>query len=500
MLHVIHAEQLLEAHAADTGHGVQTGQGQSGNAHRHKDGSDGNGHAEHLKEACDAAAENLERGTGGGGAVRSSGSTGNAEGQDSQQALEHHGAVADLQHVLLVLNGLGRSTGGNQAVEAGDRTAGNRDEQDGEHGAELLIVEAGENGQVHGGVGDQQADNRTGDHSAEHEGGHVVTGLFQQPHGQDRRKEDVDEGDVAPGSLAQDDGAVHTDHEGQHDKGDADDGLFPAGEVELLLDQAEDDGEHHEHDGDHARRAVGEGGLDLCAVGVKGVEGAGNHVCKSSNDDAAEQPAEQQEQLAARLADVLLDQQAHGLAVILDGGVQRTEVGDSAEENAADQDPQQDRQPAERGSLDGTGDRACTCDGGELVGEHRPAVGGNVVFAILQPHSRSLGVGVDTPGLGEPAAISGVRTYQDNRGNQNDYKRIHLNESLFPIKFYNRLWLLLYRDVRNLSMKCSQFSNMSVFDAKCRKFVVYFVCFAALTKGEEGDSIGVETDETFPYS
>ena len=41
---------------------------------------------------------------------------------------------------------------------------------------------------------------------------------------------------------------------------------------------------------------------------------------------------------------------------------------------------------------------------------------------------------------------------------------------------------------------------MSVFDAKCRKFVVYFVCFAALTKGEEGDSIGIEPNETFPYS
>ena len=40
---------------------------------------------------------------------------------------------------------------------------------------------------------------------------------------------------------------------------------------------------------------------------------------------------------------------------------------------------------------------------------------------------------------------------------------------------------------------------MLVFDAKCRKFVVYFVCFAALTKGKEGDSIGVETDETFPW-
>ncbi len=98
-----------------------------------------NGHAEHLKETGNAAAEDLERGTGSRGTVRSSGSTGNAEGQDSQQALENHGTVADLQHILLVLNGLGRSTGGNQAVEAGNRTAGNGDEQDGEHGAELFV-------------------------------------------------------------------------------------------------------------------------------------------------------------------------------------------------------------------------------------------------------------------------------------------------------------------------------------------------------------------------
>ena len=69
------------------------------------------------------------------------------------------------------------------------------------------------------------------------------------------------------------------------------------------------------------------------------------------------------------------------------------------------------------------------------MGEHRPAVGGNVVFAILQPHSRSLGVGVDTPSLGEPAAISGVRTYQDNRGNQNDYKRIHYMNPSFLLNF-----------------------------------------------------------------
>ena len=184
---------------------------------------------------------------------------------------------------------------------------------------------------------------------------------------------------------------------------------------------------------------------------VEGVEGAGDHVCEGSNDDAAEQPAEQQEQLAAGLADVLLDQQAHGFTVVLDGSVQSAEVSDSAEKDAADQYPEQNRQPAEGSSLNSTGDRAGTCDRRELVCKHSPAVGGNVVFAILQPHSGSFGVGVDTPGLGEPATVSCVRTYQDDRGNQNDYKRIHLNRSLFPTRFYNRLCTLLYCAVRNLS-------------------------------------------------
>ena len=94
MLHVVHAEQLLEAHAADTGHGIQTGQSQCGNAHGHKDGSGISGDTEHLKETGDAAAEDLEGSTGGGGAVSSGSSTGNAESQNSQQALEDHGAIA----------------------------------------------------------------------------------------------------------------------------------------------------------------------------------------------------------------------------------------------------------------------------------------------------------------------------------------------------------------------------------------------------------------------
>ena len=310
-------------------------------------------------------------------------------------------------------------------MEAGDSTAGHGDEQDGEHGTQLLVGETGEDGQVHGGMSDQQANHSTGDHGHEHKGGHVVTGLLQQPHGQNSGKEDVDEGDVAPCSLAQNDGQVRTDDEGQHDENDADDALFPAGEVELLLDEAEDDSEDHEHDGDHTGSAVGLSSLHQSSVGAEGVEGSGDHVSKRCNDDAAEQPAEQQEQLAAGLADILLDQHAHALAVILDGSVQSAEVGDGTEEDAAQQDPQQNGQPAESGSLDGTGDRACTGNGAELVGEHRPTVGGNIVPAILMDNSRGLGGGVDAPLVCQPAAVECVSTEQTHGGDQYDDQRIH---------------------------------------------------------------------------
>ena len=84
--HVVHAEKLLEAHARDTRDGVKAREGEGGDAHRHKDRGGVVRHAEHLEEARNAAAEDLERGTSSGGTVSSSGCTGNAEGQNSQQA------------------------------------------------------------------------------------------------------------------------------------------------------------------------------------------------------------------------------------------------------------------------------------------------------------------------------------------------------------------------------------------------------------------------------
>ena len=57
------------------------------------------------------------------------------------------------------------------------------------------------------------------------------------------------------------------------------------------------------------------------------------------DDDDAEQPAEQQEQATAGLADVLLDELSERLAVVLHRSVQSTKVVDGAKEDAADEAP-----------------------------------------------------------------------------------------------------------------------------------------------------------------
>ena len=129
----------------------------------------------------------------------------------------------------------------------------------------------------------------------------------------------------------------------------------------LLLDQTKEHGKQNKQQGDRAGGTVGSSGV--CQNGGirrgEGIEGACNHIGKSCDDKKRKQPAKQQEQLAAEAADVFFNDQADGLAFVLHAGIQRAEVRDGAEENAAQQQPQQHRQPAESGSLNGAGDRAC---------------------------------------------------------------------------------------------------------------------------------------------
>ena len=75
------------------------------------------------------------------------------------------------------------------------------------------------------------------------------------------------------------------------------------------------------------------------------------------------------------------------------------------------------------------------------MAEHRPAVGGYKILAVILFHGRGFGGGVNAPFVGKPAAIAHISAHKGYRCNQHDDKRIH-GVSLFPSKIAQLALLL----------------------------------------------------------
>ena len=286
-------------------------------------------------------------------------------------------------------------------METGDSAAGDRDEEDREQRL-AIDFKTDEGRHVDGRVGSEDADDAARDHAEEQEGAQVIARLHEQPHRQDGCDEAVAEDDVAPRRHIEVEREVHADREHRDDEHDGNDELQDAGRLDLADEDAEahgdDDVEHGNRSGLCARRVER-------AVGAEAVERLRDDIGKGCDDEQREEPAEQQEQAASRAADILLNQQAHRLAFILDRCVERREILDCAEERAADQDPEEGRQPAEHRCDDWAGHRACARDGRELMCKDREARGRGVILAIVLADSRRRSLRVDAPSLREPAPI-----------------------------------------------------------------------------------------------
>ena len=170
-------------------------------------------------------------------------------------------------------------------MEPGHSAASHGHKQNGEHGAQLLVIKPGKGRQLHGGVADNQTDDGTGDHAHKHNGGHIVPRLLHQPNRHNGRQENISEHHGSPLGLAHDDGHFNADGKGRNDKDNAHNKLFPPGQVPLFLDQAEHHGKHHKHDGHHTGGAVDPGSRQLLqSLRIKGRECAGNHIRKYGDD------------------------------------------------------------------------------------------------------------------------------------------------------------------------------------------------------------------------
>ena len=295
--------------------------------------------------------------------------------------------------------------------------AGNGDKQNREQIAGALHVEAGKGRQIHGGVGHEHADHRRHDHGDQQIAVQVVTGLKQRPDRDNGSDEDVGENDNVPGTAGHKNGHIQAKHNRGHQHNNRDAGIDPL--IQLGIAQKESKDYRH-YNKEHGSGCHGAVGRNLGTLGIEAFERAGNHIRECRNHQDAEQPAECQKELLADLADVTFDDVTDRASLVLHGGVHGNEVLHRAEENAADENPQQHRHPAKDSGLNGAVDGACTRNGCKLMAKNHVGIGRLIVNAVLQVIGRCLGVRVNAPGLGEPSAVEQISAAQYHNGNHHD--------------------------------------------------------------------------------
>ena len=378
-----------------------------------------------VDHARDTAAEDGS-GTGEGGlgmlSVPAVGICDSAQGQHSQDTLQQHAAVSDGLGIGFLIQLLGSRAGRNQRVEAGNSTAGDGGEQNREHG--ILRVRALEQRQaVHGRMGHDHSHHSQRQHGVQQEGGQIIARLQQNPHGGDRSDHNVHAHDPHPGVGGQIERVeVHADGNDGHNGRHTDHRRHAHGRVAAI----NQDTEGHSND-DKEQRNHGNAGLaGGCrhiqhAVGVVGcAEIACHDGGKGRHHQDQGQIGKDDEQSLGALAHVGGDDLADGTAAVTHRSDQGAEVMYTAEEDAANQNPQHAGQPAEAAThgADGAGDGTGARDGGKVVAHEDGGLGGDIVDAVLHGMGRGLlAAFAHAPLFAQPAAVEHVPRNEDQHTN-----------------------------------------------------------------------------------
>ena len=224
-------------------------------------------------------------------------------------------------------------------------------------------------------------DDGNGEHADDadlHEGGEVVARGQQQPYGQDRGDEAIDDQAPGDGDLVQvehggapfgaRDGAAAND--GGHQQYEADNGNFHdlAGTQVAQVDTHKEGNRNGHADGEDTPRAF--------AQRVDYNEG------QDRDDDDHDEQRGNQGRGAADNAEFLAGHLPQGTAAAAHGEEHHQVVLHGAGEDDAEDDPHGARQVAHLGRDDRADERAGAGDGGEVVAEEDVAVGADVVLAV----------------------------------------------------------------------------------------------------------------------
>ena len=218
---------------------------------------------------------------------------------------------------------------------------------------------------------------------------------------------------------------IHTHCHDQNDSQYADYGSDAHGHIPAVYTEAKYNRNDDEQHGDHGygSRSLGRRQIQSAALIVYSAEGRSYDRSKGCYHQNQGQVREDDEQLLCALAHVRGNNLTDGLSFIADRSKQRAEVMDAAEENTANQNPEGYGQPSEHRCTDGSGNRACACDGGKMMAHQNRSFCRNVVYAVLHGMSRCLSFAVTyAPLLAQPSAVADITYNQDCNADEKKYQ------------------------------------------------------------------------------
>ena len=280
-------------------------------------------------------------------------------------------------------------------MESGAGAAGDRDEQG--RNDEVLEVcffaaECLERGKREvdsaAEAGDQNADNGEDHHAVEQVGAEVVTRLEEYPDRDEGCDRDVSADEYDPEGTACSKTELQSEEQESKDADDTDYRSRNDSEAGAVCEETVYYSQDYEEHGYNCGRLIsGRLCYDACAVRH---EGSGDDVYEGRNDEHENEQSEDQEQLMGSLTHGVADNIADGFAAMTYRGEECAPVMKAADENATQDTPQENGDPAVDGSLYRAVDRACACDGGEVVPHKYRGLGSDIVDAISHGDCRGL--------------------------------------------------------------------------------------------------------------
>ncbi len=332
---------------------------------------------------------------------------GGDEGHQGDDHLGDHRAVGDAADAALPVEQLRRGARGDEGVEAGDRAAGDGDEDEGEDLARE--DEAGAVGELRQlrhlqlRRDEDDGDGEGGDRADLHEGAEVVARGEEQPDGKDRGGEAVE--DEGPGDplaglvepvLDAPVGEVAAGPDAGEQADDAEDGHTLDADFEDGVGQAHDEGEGDGHgDGEEAPGALRE-----CLHHDEAEHREKDRHDREDGDHRDD---------ADDGVHLLLQHLPEGAPAAADRAEHDDGVMHAPAERRADEEPEHPRQVAELRREDRADERAGAGDGGEVVSEDDPAVCRDEVLSVLLRHRGGSAPVVEDEDLGhEPLAVEAI--------------------------------------------------------------------------------------------